>query len=193
MLEFLKNVLGSLPDWLAVGVALYGLRLADKHFNKQPKVAISIHYDAIEEGNRPKQYRFWAVNDGNVSTTVRWFGLRKTSPDSPAKDEYEHTIGDDIEWHLVNPGEATKPICIDVWRITQIIKRAMDAGDTRYVDVAFLTAHNEILERKEIAITTTMAKDNSKLPKAPNDGIVEFKHAYEIGVSRQEDPNIGKN
>lgn len=187
MLEFL----GNLPDWAAVVVAYYGLRVANRHFNKQPDETINIFYDAVQEGKKQKQYRFWAVNDGNVSTTVRWAGLRKASNLSAVEDGYEYTIGDDVDWHLIEPGEATEPIYVDVLRITQIIKRAMDAGDTRYVDAAFFTAHNELVERKKIAITTTMARDNSKLPKAPNNGIVKYKHANEIGVSSQEDPNTG--
>ena len=78
---------------------------------------------------------------------------------SATEDEYQHTIGDDVSWHMLQPGEASKPIDVNVIRITQIIKRWMYAGDTQYVDVAFLEAHNKLIERRgedKIKITTTI-------------------------------------
>lgn len=41
--------LGTLPDWVAAGVAFWGLKIANDHFNKQIKVKLSIEYDSYQE------------------------------------------------------------------------------------------------------------------------------------------------
>lgn len=180
---------GSIPDWFAAAVALYGLKIADRHFNKQPQVKVSIYYDRYQEKNKPKHYRFWAVNDGNVNVTVKWFGIRMSTSESPDKKGYQYTIGDDVSWHLLRPGEACEPIDVSVIRITQIINRWMKPGDTHYIDVAFIDGHNKLIERnktKRVKITTTMVEDNSGLPKEANDGIPDFKSPFEIGVDKKD-------
>lgn len=194
---------GSIPDYLAAAVAAWGLKIANDHFNKPPKIALSIHYDTYQKGNGMKHYRFWAVNDSNRNITIKWIGLRMASNRSATEDEYQYTYGDNVSWQFLEPGEASDPIEVNVVRITQIIHRWMDAGDTYYIDVAYLEAHNKIFERKgkdKIKVTLTMVDDNTGLPTAPNNGIPKFMHSWEIGVdssdetvtNHREDPEQNK-
>ena len=48
----LKIDWGSVPDYLAAGVAFWGLKIANDHFNKLPKTKLSIHYDSYQEGKK---------------------------------------------------------------------------------------------------------------------------------------------
>ena len=181
--------LGSVADFLSAGVAFWGLYIANKHFNQQPRKKLNIYYDSYQVDNSPKYYRFWVVNEGNVSVTVRWLGIRKSTDRNIYDEPYQYTIGEDQSWILLKPGEASKPMSISVIRISQIIKRRMEPGDTGFIDVAFIDAQDtpiEIKGQNKVKITTTMVRDNSGLPKAPNDGKVKFKHANEVGINYPE-------
>lgn len=175
---------GSVPDYLAVIVAAWGLKIANDHFNKQPKINLELCYGAQQEEGHIKVYSFWVVNHSNVNVTVRWLGIRKAG-----KGDFTHTIGeDDTEWHLLQPGETTKPITVTVTRITQVLRKIMGPGDTRYIDAAFLSTYGDIVKKK-IKVTTTMAEDNSGLPTAPYDGETKYPHPSEA----HSQPDVGSS
>lgn len=213
MFEVLKQLdWGNVPDWVEAITTVAAFFYAVWQFSNRPKRKLEILYDMgrkseVKDGKVVnvglKKYRFWIVNVGNSKLTVRWLGIRPHKQSGlreriaklcgkPINSTYEHTEpsdfdrGDDISWQTLGPGETSKMVEITVPRLTQIIGRTMDAGDTRYVDVAYLDSRNKLIQRSKIPITSTMVDDNSGLPKAPNDGIVKYTHPTEVGKSNSD-------
>lgn len=170
--------IGTLPDWAAAGVAFWGLKIANDHFNKQPKPKFSVEYNSTKRGDKPKEYIFWAVNDGNLSMSVRFIGIKLSG------SKMEELILPDIKqikWQYLQPGQASDPIRISFPFIANnVLKRIMDDGDVGFIDVLYENAHEKI-ESIRVRVTKTMVRDNSKLPKAPHGG----KYLYPTDVGKK--------